>query len=345
MWKSFSSTADALRDAKALLHRGHLDARQTLELRPRSLTPEVVALPRSLRALRSPLVLDATNAVADLRLAIKLLADLAECLGTRIVAIVADAGGGKTQLAAQITAPHPDRPAGILFHGRNLHSGQDLNDLASRVVCQGKPVTSIESLMAAVDAAGQRAGRRLPVAIDGLNEAEDPRDWKPQLSHLDALLKKYAHVLVVCTLRSGSRRASEHAWARRASENDSARQYFADQALPAHVAQLTMEGFGEDTVHAIRRYFAVFRISAPDVELPIDLLSHPLQLRLFCEVTNGKREREVGIEAMPRSLSALFDRYVDEAATRISELSPKTRPYLAQDVRMALDEMGRRLWT
>lgn len=94
--EAVSSTADALRDAKALLHQGDLDAlRQTLELRPRSLTPGLVALPRALRALRSPLVLDATNAVADLRLAIKLLADLAECLGTRIVAIVADAGSGK----------------------------------------------------------------------------------------------------------------------------------------------------------------------------------------------------------------------------------------------------------
>ena len=43
--------------------------------------------------------------------------------------------------------------------------------------------------MAAVDAAAQRQNTKLPIVIDGLNEAEDPRDWKDLLSSLAVTLK------------------------------------------------------------------------------------------------------------------------------------------------------------
>jgi hypothetical protein len=46
-----------------------------------------------------------------------------------------------------------------------------------------------------------------------------------------------------------------------------------------------------------------------------------LTLRLFCEVTNPKREKVVGIDAMPGSLTALFDRYLDQVGERIAELA------------------------
>jgi hypothetical protein len=180
----------------------------------------------------------------------------------------------------------------------------------------------MEALVAAVDAAGQRAHRRLPIVIDALNEAEDPRNWKGPLASLDEILRGYPYVLVICTLRTA----------------------FVDDALPLGIGRLDIPGFGHDTIQAIRRYFTHFRINAADAELPFELLSHPLTLRLFCEVTNPKREREVGIEAMPGSLTGLFERYLDQAAERIAELAPRTRRYRQQDVRNALDQIGWALW-
>ena len=58
-----------------------------------------------------------------------MLRDMDSYLGTRLVAVIADAGGGKTQLAAQLTAPQTNRPAGILLHGRDLRAGQGLDSL------------------------------------------------------------------------------------------------------------------------------------------------------------------------------------------------------------------------
>ena len=64
-----------------------------------------------------------------------------------------------------------DRPLGILLYGRDLHGGQGLDALVGHVTICGKPIPSFEALVAAVDAAGRRARRRLLIVIDGLNEA------------------------------------------------------------------------------------------------------------------------------------------------------------------------------
>jgi hypothetical protein len=293
--------ASTLSEAHNALDRGDLDLlRQQLAIRPALRDSNLAVLPRQLRANRHRAVLTVTNTLADVRRARILLDDVDKYLGTRVIAVLADAGCGKTELAAQLTATTHNRPAGILFHGRDLQAGHNLDDLARRMVIQGAQVPTMEALIAAVDAAGRHAHRRIPVVIDGLNEAEDPRDWKGSLASLNETLRQYPYVLVVCTLRTA----------------------FTEEALPPDVDQLEIPGFDHDTIEAIRRYFRYYRINPADAELPLDLLSHPLTLRLFCEVTNPKRERVVGIEAMPGSLTALFDRYLEQVAQRIAELAP-----------------------
>jgi hypothetical protein len=315
--------SDALNETHAALAQGDLDLlRQRLAGRPGRPSQELAALPRRLRAARSKASLTVTNALADDRRARSLLTKVDADLGERLIAVLADAGCGKTELAAQLTAAVDDRPAGILLQGRDLHAGHDLDDLAGGVVIQGLPVSSMEALVAAVDAAGQRARRRLPIVIDGLNEAEDPRDWKSALASLDEALWQYPYVLVVCTVRTA----------------------FADEALPADIIRLEIPDFDHDTVDAVRRYFEYYRIDPVDAELPWGLLRHPLTLRFFCEVTNPTRESVVGVEAMPGSLTALFDRYLKQAAERIVELAPRTHRYYEQDVRKALYEIGVALW-
>ena len=194
--------------------------------------------------------------------------------------------------------------------------------MAGTVVIQGSQVATMEALVAAVDAAGRRAHRRLPIMIDGLNEAEDPRDWKVLLASLDEILKRYPYALVVGTARPG----------------------FADEALPDTIGRLEIPDFGEDAIQARRLYFGHYRINVSDAALPLVDLNHPLILRMFCEITNPKRQDEVGVEAIPWSLTALFERYLHDAAKRIAELSSRAYRYYEQDVRSALAELGTVLW-
>jgi hypothetical protein len=318
------SIATDVSNSYSALEHGDLDMlREQILNRSKDVKLTTLAgLPRRLRARNHPAALTVTNALSDVRYANALFEEIAIYPSIRMIAVVAQAGCGKTELAAQITAGSNDRSPGILLHGRDLSATASLDELARSAVIQGLPVASIEMLVAALDAAGRRVHRRLPLAIDGLNEAEDPRIWKGKLSTLYEKLSGYPYVLLICTLRTA----------------------FANEALPTEIQRLEIPGFQEDTLGAIRKYFEYYRINASDAELPLDLLRHPLTLRLFCEVTNSARKSIVGIEAMPGSLVGLFDRYLEQASDRIADLSPNAWRFDKQNIRDALIEIGSTLW-
>ncbi|MFD6456387.1 hypothetical protein ACFWF3_36995, partial [Nocardia sp. NPDC060220] len=158
-------------------------------------TPPVL---RRLRAANHPAALPCTNLVARTRRAADIARRVFDQLQVQLAVVIGEAGYGKTQLAAKLTGATDSRPAGVLLHGRRLCARDELDKLAKQVVRSGRPVETFEALLAAVDAAAARARCRLPVVIDGLNEAESPRAWEPLLRKLQITLKKYPSVLVVC---------------------------------------------------------------------------------------------------------------------------------------------------
>ncbi len=338
-----STFADTLLSFHSVLADGDLDfIQQKLRERKTLIDAQVRTTPRRLRTLNLPIALDATNALDDMYIAQEILNEVEEFLGVGLVALLADAGGGKTQTAAQLTAPQEDRPAGILLHGRNLHKGQTLDHLAGSFSLNGNPLTSMERLLATTDAAGKRAGCRLPVVIDGLNEAENPKDWKAPLASLGETVKHYPNVLVVCTLRTGEHRREEY-WGRH-QEQPTSRESFAVMALPDDIRRVESEGFGKDTNEAIERYFKYFKIDPGDAEIPLDFLQHPLTLRIFCEVKNPSRKARVKIDYFPASLSSLFEKYIENICERISQLTNLSHSYSMEDVERAVYQFGLELW-
>lgn len=317
-----SAYSQLLLDIHAALEIGDYDATSQLVEKCIPFDPEWKKTLRKLRAFKNRAALYLTNLLASYSDVLETLRILSDALQQRMIAVLAGAGYGKTQLAAQLTSPAADRAAGILLHGRELSARDRLDDLAKTVVIQGRPVNTFEALIAAVNATGERSGRRLPIVIDGLNEAEDPRLWKVYLESLMVTLESSPYVLVVVTLRSE----------------------FAEESLPGDVKQLEILGFRGHIIEALRAYFQYYLIELGDAELPIELLDHPLTMRLFCDVTNPERKKVVGVEAMPSSLTTLFEKYLDQVADRIAQLAPTSCRYYASDVRSALNITGLTLW-
>ena len=275
----------------------------------------------SLRAHNYVSALTATNVLQAARIGESLLVDLDELLGQSIVAVLADAGCGKTQLAAALVQQAGSRPAGLLLHGRDLSSRGSIDDLARRVSIDGQPVSSMEALLAALNGAAERAGCRLPLVIDGLNEAEDPRQWRHELAMLAQSLRDFSSVLVVLTLRPD----------------------FSTDCLP-EIPQIELAGFERNTREAVAAYFRHYRINPRDADLPWDLFVHPLSLRLYCEVANPDRLQWVGAEALPSSLTQVFETYLTQSARRVDELSSAAHRISAVDVELALRVIGGLLW-
>ncbi|QOI07291.1 NACHT domain-containing protein [Pseudomonas savastanoi] len=304
------------------LGNGDFDAvRQMLAANP----PQPVRYDRLLSKLRgarsggAPL---AANLVADIHALSSLLLSLERSIGVRTIAVLAAAGEGKSELAVKVTQPDGNFPGGVLLLGKNLHAGQRLDDLVSAFKISGRPAESFDRLVEAIDAAGQRAGKRIPIVIDGLNEAEDPRDWRDELSRAEELLEDFPHVLLVVTLRNE----------------------FAQDCLPRELPQLELNGFQEDPQAALDKYFEFYKIDATDADLPIEFLEHPLTLRIFCEVANAPRQHVVGMEALPSSLGSLFEAHLNRVAERVAELSPAARRIYQEEVQDALETIAGLLW-
>ena len=285
-----------------------------------SAPPAQPAVLRQLRALRHPAALPLTNLIAHVRDAASLAHNVTRHLSARLAVVTGDAGFGKTQLAATLTAQTGSRPAGVLLYGRRLTARGTLDDLARQVTAAGRPLASFEELLAAVDAAAQRAGCRLPIVIDGLNEAETATLWPPLLRSLHVTLERYPSVLVVCTVREA----------------------FLEEAVPDEVdAIFELDGFDENLDEAIARYCTYYKIEPGDSQLPRELLNHPLTLKIYCTVANPDRRQPVSAAGLPTSLTGMFSAFLAAAGNRIRELTPTVHP---NDIAQALDAFGQALW-
>lgn len=314
--------ADLLDSLHAALGKGDFDAVQHMLA---SNPPQPVRYDKLLSKLRgarsdgAPL---AANLVADIHAASSALRSLERSIGVRAVAVLAAAGEGKSELAVKVTQPDGESPGGVLLLGKNLHAGQGLDDLVSAFKISGRPAESFDRLVEAVDAAGQRAGKRIPIVIDGLNEAEDPRNWRDELSRADELLTNFPYVLLVVTLRNE----------------------FVQMCLPEEFPRVEHKGFQEDPQTAIDKYFEYYKIDATDADIPIEFLQHPLTLRIFCEVANARHQHMVGVEALPNSLASLFEAHFNKVAERVAELLPTAHRIYQEEVQDALLMIARLLW-
>jgi len=297
---------------------------------------------RLLRRKNLQLSLVLTNALASLNYARKKLAKAVELFSYQLIAVVADAGGGKTQFSAELTSATEVRPAGILLLGRDLKSNSTLDDLAKRISFYSSPVENFEQLIIALDALGERSGCRLPIVIDGLNEAEDPREWKSLLASAEVQLKKYLNVVLICTLRTGERKRNNSV---RLAKKNNSREDFAHKGLPDDCFIIESTGFSEKvTSHAIAAYFEHYKIKANPFIAPRKFFRHPLNLKIFCEVTNREAKEFVTVTHFPSSIYGLFNAQVEHIAETVSNMTNLSIAYSFSDIEDAIYFLGETIW-
>jgi hypothetical protein len=265
----------------------------TDDARPAIAVRDVRRLARRLRAQRNPLALIASTVEPDLRYALRLILEHRRLMASPMIAVVGDAGRGKTQLAGQLTARSSSGHAGVFLRGSDLRAGGSLDELATRL--PGVNAKTFDDLLEAVDAAGERIGARIPIVIDGLNDAQRPGEWKTQLAQIVPILSRYNHVLLIVTVRGA----------------------LSDDALPEGTLELELNWDRNEVSTVVSRYFEHYRIDPGSSRLPSRLFAIPLFVRLYCEAVNPDRLVPVGVEALPSSLVAVFELYRNQAAKRL----------------------------
>ena len=228
--------------------------------------------------------------------------------------MVGDAGRGKSHLAAELTSPAGDLAAGVFIPGSHLREGDPLDALVVRQA--GLPAGSFDELLEACDA-GARLGQRIPVVIDGLNEAQRPEQWRELLASLAPALTQWENVALILTLRG--------------------------DVVTDDVTELELEWSQLEVEELLARYFERYRIETRGARLPMWLFSEPLFVSMFCEAANHERAEPAGIESLPTTMVGVFELYRHEMAERLRQRAG--HPALpAGHIQRKLASLAARLW-
>ncbi|MFK0048630.1 hypothetical protein ACIQU4_31970 [Streptomyces sp. NPDC090741] len=307
-------------DAGRSLRLGEVRERLASQ-QPPATSPRVLKrLVAKLRRYQRPEALLVTGLGAEIRDIVQWISTARADADASLLAITGAAGQGKTHLSAQITAPTGRATAGVFVQGGSLKSGGSLDDLARRI--PGLKADRVEELLEALNSAGMRAGCRIPLIIDGLNEAERPLEWHGLLAELVPALGYYPYVLVIVTLRESH----------------------ADQLLPVGTARLDLEWQQAEIIEILKVYFREYKINPSDAWLPTVAFNSPLFVRMYCEAANPKRQTPVGAEALPQSLIGVFELYLKGVTERLA-FDPARIHVPTDQIKRRLADLARRMWT
>lgn len=263
----------------------------------------------------------------------------------KLIAVVSDAGFGKTCLSLSVVFPVQDgadrcvRPAGVLFQGNMLAKGDGMDELARRYGTGGCSFGSMEELLFVVDAAAKRHRCCLPIVVDGLNEAERPGDWKDILVGLKHLvLTKFGNLLVVVTLRTGE--VSTSIW-KRPSDRSAERRRYVDISLPDNTRLVYIPPLG--VFEIAKRYFEFYKIGVDRFALP-PVLRHPLAIRYYCECENPDRKDFCVPESIPEELTGVFEKRMRHMATNVARNLTSGGSETTEDVLRDIWLIGRVFW-
>lgn len=261
---------------------------------------------------------------------------------TPVVAVMADAGWGKTHLAASLLLNGEGRrKSGILLLAKELGKDDDFSALVRHVCLPGgRSFQNEEELLLALHEFGNRHQCRVPLVIDGLNESQNPAAWNDIISRLSVFLRRYPNVLLVVTFRTGYCSG----WTQDVVIDygePSVRNAYKEMCLPDDIPCLEAS-LSHDFQELADRYFDYYRI---EYHGPIPgILKHPLTLRLFCEATNAKREKTVRPGSLPLDTSAVFDGFCESAAKHIENQAPVEFRRRSCEYRECIREIGKLLW-
>ena len=241
--------------------------------------------------------------------------------------LLGGAGVGKTHLSSHIC--HERLESGLpalLVLGLHFTSDEPLHTQLLAIL--DIPVAySWHDFLYALEATAQGYHTRLPIVIDGLNDAMRNGAfsdvWKTGLAGFIQEMAQTNNVVLITTLRTTYKEA---VW---------------PDGVPENIKYVS--GFDDYNVEAaLEKYFSWYKIKADLTAAPLSQFEHPIYLKIFCESQNGERKEEKEVYIGEQTLFEVFDNFISRCNRAICGrlgLHPD-----APVVMQALNNTARYLW-
>jgi len=241
--------------------------------------------------------------------------------------LLGNAGIGKTHLSSHIC--HERLESGLpalLVLGLHFTSDQPLQTQLLNIL-DVPTAYSWHDFLHALEATAQAYHTRIPLIIDGLNEAMRngvfSDVWKTGLPGFIQEISQTNSVVLITTCRTTYRKAI---W---------------PGGLPENAKYIY--GFDDYSVElALEKYFSWYKIKADLTAAPLSQFKHPIYLKIFCESQNPERKEQKQIYIGEQTLFEVFENFISRCNRAICG-----RLGLHHDVPVvtqALNEIARYLW-
>jgi len=265
----------------------------------------------------------AASLMDDLRVTI----DQFEYITQADLHLLGNAGIGKTHLSSHICLERlkSDLPA-LLVLGLHFTSDEPLHTQLLAIL-DIPAAYSWHDFLYALEATAQAYHTRLPIVIDGLNDAMRngalSNVWKTGLAGFIQEMAQTDNVVLITTLRTTYKEAI---W---------------PHGVPENIKHVY--GFDDYNVEsALEKYFSWYKIKADLTAATLSQFEHPIYLKIFCESQNSERKEEKEVYIGEQTLFEVFDSFIsrcNRAICRRLSLHPD-----APVVMQALNDTARYLW-
>jgi hypothetical protein len=243
------------------------------------------------RQIQSPSIL-AANFIERCRGGIETLKQLREA----DLHFFGGAGFGKTHLSCHVCRERLESglPA-LLILGTHFTTEEPLEKQLLSIL--DVPQTySWNDFLRALESVGRAYRTRIPILIDGLNEATVggvfSKVWSRGLPGICRELSRFDSVVLVTTCRTSYR---GEIWNENGPSNST-----------------LVHGFEQNVREAVEKYFRSYKIRADLTATPLHQFRHPIYLKIYCEVVNSERCEEKKAYLGEQSLFETFDAYLSQ---------------------------------
>lgn len=211
------------------------------------------------------------------------------------------AGSGKTHLLCDVTETRiKNNFVSILLFGEYFSKGDFWDQIFLQLDLSKK--YSKDLFLKRLNARGKKSKNKSLLMIDALNEAVPMNVWKKNIAILQKEIKKYPHIALVISVRSGFENEVI---------NTTAKNKF---TVDEHI------GFQFREWEAVTKFFNEFSIPLPEIPLLMPEFQNPLFLLLFCKAFR-KRKNKKGKQIFRghEGTTYIFETYVDSISKKIED--------------------------
>lgn len=223
------------------------------------------------------------------------------------------AGSGKTHLLCDVVQnrfSHSSQLPAVLVFGELFVADKDPWE---QIAVQLNLNVNKNQLLKALNNAGKKSKARALIIIDAINETRAPNYWKKNLKKITDEIKRYPHLSLVISVRSGFER-----------------DVFTKQSEQLFIHE-EHKGFEFREWEAVSKFFKEFDIPLPEIPLLMPEFQNPLFLLLFCKAFQERSSRNT--RGKPKQIfrghegaTYIFESFVDNISKKITKQFKITGP-------------------